>query len=277
MNRYRLHAIKTISGKARQTKFWGIGVFIVMSIGFAVSSLVLINTIKFTQVNIVSVEQQPLLVPIMVNGMLVSLYLAFTSAISVSREYDKGTLELLMYGPVDESSFILGNFLAQLFVFLVSVLAALVWTAICIWQINLTFHWDILWIFLSTFFMAAQLVALGLLTAILGGKTRNSLVYLVLFVLLFAAIPLADTIVSNLVVASGSTGNDPLLIVRDVLLVVNNIISWISPYALMRDSVNGLMDGSTTTYLVNMAVMFFETLLMIFGSIFALRKKGVRG
>ena len=276
LNHYRLHAIQAISKKSRQTKFWGIGIFLVMSLGFAISSMLLVNTLKFTEVNIVSVETQPLLTPIMVNAILVSLYLAFTCAISVSREYDKGTLELLMYGPVDESSFIIGNFAAQLAVFFITVVAALGWVLVCIWRVNLTFQWSLLLIFLATFFMAAQLISLGLLMAMLGGKTRNSLVYFVLTVLFFAAIPLADMIVANLVTVSASTANDPMLIVRDVLAAINSVICWISPYALLQNALDGLIAGSTSAYFLNMAVMFGETLLMLFGSIFALKKKGVR-
>lgn len=276
LNHYRLHAIRAISRKSRQTKFWGLGVFIVMSLGFAISSLLLVNVIKFTEVNIVSVEKQPLLTPIMVNAILVSLYLAFTSAISASREYDKGTLELLMYGPVDEGSFILGVFAAQLAIFSITVIAAVGWTLVCIWQVNLTFQWSLMLIFLATFFMAAQLISLGLLMAMLGGKTRNSLVYFVLAVLFFAAIPLADMIVANLVTVTASTANDPMLIVRDVLKAIDSVISWISPYALLQNALDGVAAGSLSAYLLNMAVMAVETVLLLVGSVAVLKKKGVR-
>ena len=276
LNHYQLHAIRAISRKSRQTKFWGLGVFIVMSLGFAISSLLLVNAIKFTEVNIVSVEKQPLLTPIMVNAILVSLYLAFTSAISASREYDKGTLELLMYGPVDEGSFIFGVFAAQLVIFSITVIAAVGWTLVCIWQVNLTFQWSLMLIFLATFFMAAQLISLGLLMAMLGGKTRNSLVYFVLAVLFFAAIPLADMIVANLVTVTASTANDPMLIVRDVLKAIDSVISWISPYALLQNALDGVAAGSLSAYLLNMAVMAVETVLLLVGSVAVLKKKGVR-
>ena len=276
LNHYRLHAIRAISRKSRQTKFWGLGVFIVMSLGFAISSLLLVNAIKFTEVNIVSVEKQPLLTPIMVNAILVSLYLAFTSAISASREYDRGTLELLMYGPVDEGSFIFGVFAAQLAIFSITVIAAVGWTLVCIWQVNLTFQWSLMLIFLATFFMAAQLISLGLLMAMLGGKTRNSLVYFVLAVLFFAAIPLADMIVANLVTVTASTANDPMLIVRDVLKAIDSVISWISPYALLQNALDGVAAGSLSAYLLNMAVMAVETVLLLVGSVAVLKKKGVR-
>ena len=276
LNHYRLHAIRAISRKSRQTKFWGLGIFIVMSLGFAISSLLLVNVIKFTEVNIVSVEKQSLLTPIMVNAILVSLYLAFTSAISASREYDKGTLELLMYGPVDEGSFIFGVFAAQLAIFSITVIAAVGWTLVCIWQVNLTFQWSLMLIFLATFFMAAQLISLGLLMAMLGGKTRNSLVYFVLAVLFFAAIPLADMIVANLVTVTASTANDPMLIVRDVLKAIDNVISWISPYALLQNALDGVAAGSLSAYLLNMAVMAVETVLLLVGSVAVLKKKGVR-
>ena len=276
LNHYRLHAIRAISRKSRQTKFWGLGVFIVMSLGFAISSLLLVNAIKFTEVNIVSVEKQPLLTPIMVNAILVSLYLAFTSAISASREYDKGTLELLMYGPVDEGSFIFGVFAAQLAIFSITVIAAVGWTLVCIWKVNLTFQWSLMLIFLATFFMAAQLISLGLLMAMLGGKTRNSLVYFVLAVLFFAAIPLADMIVANLVTVTASTANDPMLIVRDVLKAIDSVISWISPYALLQNALDGVAAGSLSAYLLNMAVMAVETVLLLVGSVAVLKKKGVR-
>ncbi|HEY59151.1 MAG TPA: ABC transporter permease subunit [Anaerolineae bacterium] len=276
-NKYRLHAINILQKQVSLYKFWGIGIFIVMAAAFAISSLILVNALKYTETNIVMVKKQPLLLPIMVNAVLISLYLALLSSANVSREYDKGIIELLMYGPVDEASFIIGNFLAYLKIFILSLVTALVWSNLCIWLLNLTFHWNILALFLASIFMAAQLISLGLLTATWGGKTRSALVYFVLITLFLASIKIADTIVVGLVQVNSSTINDPLLIVRDVLAFINSIIRWISPYSLLQNAMNAVLDQTPGVYLLSMGIMFTEMLIMLFSNILALKKKGARG
>jgi len=275
--RYRIHAINTLQQRASQSKLWGWGVFILMSISFGISSILIINIIKFSKENIILTSKQPLLLPLLINSLLVSLYLALLASTSISKEYKNGTLEILMVAPVDEFSFIVGNYLAHIKVFAFTLLAALVWAYLNIWYLNFSPRLDILTLLFSTLFMASELIAFGILTAVWGGKTKNALIYFILIVLLFGGIQLANFIVSGIVQMGNAPVSHSLILVRNALSTINRLINWISPYAQLRYAMEAILEHRVITFLLSSAGMLLETAIMLFGSLWLLKKKGVRG
>jgi hypothetical protein len=182
-----------------------------------------------------------------------------------------------MCGPVDEIAYMLGNFLAQIQVFLYTLIALLVWTNLIIWLLNLSFRLDIFAMYLAAVFMAGELIAFGLLVAAWGGKTRNALVYFLLIILLISGLQVADIVVATLVQVREATANDPLVVVRNALAGVNQVIAWISPYSQLNDSFEAILSRSLGRFFFILALMALEMSLMLAGSIALLKKKGVRG
>jgi ABC-type transport system involved in multi-copper enzyme maturation permease subunit len=277
MHKNRWHSINIIQKRASQSKLWSLGVFVTMTIALMISSILLINGMRFIETNLLMVEKQVLLVPVLTNGILISLYLALLAAIGFSRELDKGTLETLLYGPVNELTFIIGSFLAYLKVFTITLIITLIWSNLCVWILNLSFRLDVLGLLIASLFMTAELIALGLFSAAWGGKTRNALIYLVLGILLLGGVQIADFIVSGLVQLTTSTASDPMIVVRDILASINGITRWFSPFALGLHSMELIIEQSYTQYFLNIGLMILETIFLIGGSIVLLKKKGVRG
>jgi ABC-type transport system involved in multi-copper enzyme maturation permease subunit len=277
MLKNRWHSINIIQKRASQSKLWSLGVFVTMTIALMISSILLINGMRFIETNLLMVEKQVLLVPVLTNGILISLYLALLAAIGFSRELDKGTLETLLYGPVNELTFIIGSFLAYLKVFTITLIITLIWSNLCVWILNLSFRLDVLGLLIASLFMTAELIALGLFSAAWGGKTRNALIYLVLVILLLGGVQIADFIVSGLVQLTTSTASDPMIVVRDILASINGITRWFSPFALGLHSMELIIEQSYTQYFLNIGLMILETIFLIGGSIVLLKKKGVRG
>ena len=273
----RWHSINIIQTRASQSKLWSLGVFVTMTIALMISSILLINGMRFIETNLLMVEKQALLVPVLTNGILISLYLALLAAIGFSRELDKGTLETLLYGPVNELTFIIGSFLAYLKVFTITLIITLIWSNLCVWILNLSFRLDILGLLIASLFMTAELIALGLFSAAWGGKTRNALIYLVLVILLLGGVQIADFIVSGLVQLTTTTVSDPMIVVRDILASVNGITRWFSPFALGLHSMEAIIEQSYTQFFLNIGLMVLETILLLGGAIVLLKKKGVRG
>ena len=274
---YRWHAINILQERASQSKLWGLGVFVSMTIAFGISSILLVNSIRFTETNLLIVEKQPLLFPILVNGILVSLYLALLASISSSREIDKGTLETLLYGPVDESSYILGIFIAQIKVFALTLLSTLVWANICIWLLNLSFRLNFVVLLIASLAMATELIAFGLFSAIWGGKTRNALIYFILTLLFLGGVQIADFVVSSLVQLQSSTTSDPMIVIRNILSSVNNVIRWFSPFSQVQNAMSAVIDNHTGELFLSLGLMLFEAAILLTGAILLLKKKGVRG
>lgn len=277
MLKNRWHSINIIQTRASQSKLWSLGVFVTMTIALMISSILLINGMRFIETNLLMVEKQALLVPVLTNGILISLYLALLAAIGFSRELDKGTLETLLYGPVNELTFIIGSFLAYLKVFTITLIITLIWSNLCVWILNLSFRLDILGLLIASLFMTAELIALGLFSAAWGGKTRNALIYLVLVILLLGGVQIADFIVSGLVQLTTTTASDPMVVVRDILASVNGITRWFSPFALGLHSMEAIIEQSYTQFFLNIGLMVLETILLLGGAIVLLKKKGVRG
>ncbi|MGD8458459.1 MAG: hypothetical protein PVF83_18950 [Anaerolineales bacterium] len=275
--KFRLHAINVIMSRVSQTGFWGWGIFITVTVSLAFSSIMLVNYSRFTDTNLISVEKQPLTTAILLSVIMVSLYLSLTVSLNVSREYSNNTIEMLFYGPVDESSYMLGNFFAQIKLFIYTLVPILIWMNLSIWLLNLDFRLDMFAMLIASIFMCGQLVAFGLLMAAWGGKRRNALVYFLLIILLVGGIQVADLIVSTLVQIQSSIETDPVVVVRNVLSAVNSVIAWISPYSQLDNTFDAILDKTFTGFIGTLGLMFIEMIGMLAGSILLLKKKGVRG
>lgn len=274
---YRFHAIRVIVARVSQSKLWGVGIFLTLTASFTISTILLLNLVRYTQANILIIEQQPLTTPIMVTVILVSLYLSLVISLNVSQEYQNSTLEMLMVGPVDEIAYMLGNFLAQIQVFLYTLITTLVWSNLIVWLLNLSFRLDVFAMFLAAVLMAGELIAFGLLVAAWGGKTRNTLVYFLLVILLIGGLQIADIVVATLVQVRESTISDPLVVVRNALSWVSQLIGWISPYSQLNQSFEAILSRSFGRFFFILVLMAMQMSLMLAGSIALLKKKGVRG
>jgi ABC-type transport system involved in multi-copper enzyme maturation permease subunit len=273
---YRWHAIKVIQRRESRRKFWRLGAFLVTTLTFFIASVLLINAINFTETNILLIEEAPFKAPLIVYGLLMGLYFALVSLINTSREFTSGTLELLLCGPVDELSFILGEFLAQMKIYTLALGVFLSWYVGCAWLLNFALQWDMLAYSLTTLFTTAELIALGQVTAIWGKKARAALIYFILILSVLAGIQLADSIVSNLIQVNSDLVNDPMLFVRDTLTTLTQIIQWFSPFALLQNAFRAISDQSLGAYALNISLGLSEAGALLGASIYFLSKKGVR-
>jgi ABC-type transport system involved in multi-copper enzyme maturation permease subunit len=273
----RWHAARILQNRHSQAAFWGLGIFITITAALLASALVLNNSIRFAERNTVLVSMHPLFLPVFIFAGVMSLYLAIVASVASSREYDKGTLEVLLYGPVDETSFLFGIFLAQLKVYLIGIFILFVWANLVTWFLNLAFSVGLYLAGLTSVVMAATVIAFGLFTAVLGGKTRTALVYFILTVLLLGGLQIADQIVTGLVLATTPSRNDPILLIRNLLASSATMVQWISPYSQYSLSLDAITSNSAGAYLRSFAIMLFQMFLLLFGSIALLRRKGVRG
>jgi ABC-type transport system involved in multi-copper enzyme maturation permease subunit len=273
----RWHAIQVIRERYSKVSLGQLGIYVITTVALATSALTLHNTLRFTERNVVFISNQPLFMPILVCAVLLSLYLGVTASISVSRERDRKTLEVLMYGPVDESSFLLGIFFAQVQIFLIALAFTFIWSNLAVWLLNLGFSFDVFGVFLASIVMTSAIVAFGQLTAVWGDKTRTALIVFILILLFLAGIQVADQIVSAIVISSSPTSNDPILIIRNALATATRIIQWVSPYSQLVQAMDSVSSHSLIGFISNLGVLLAQTLILLYGSIHLLKVKGARG
>lgn len=273
----RWNAIKVIRGRYSQVTLEHLGIYVTIAIALVMSTLAIHNTLRFTESNVVFVARQPLFLPIFICTVLVSLYLGAIASVSVSRERDRKTLEALMYGPVDESAFLLGIFLAHVQIFLVALAFLFIWSNLAVWLLNLGISLEVYSVFFVSVVMASAIVAFGLLTAVWGDKTRTALVIFILILLFLTGVQIADQIVSNMVVSSNPTSNDPILIIRNALAIVTRLVQWLSPYAQLIQAMDAVANQSWIGFITNLGVLVIQTFVLLFGSVKLLTIKGARG
>ncbi len=273
---WRFHAIKTIQQRETKSKFWRLGFFLTLTFSLVVCSLLLINSLNFIEVNILFIEDAPFILPLLVYTLLVGLYLALVSLINSSREFSTGTLELLLCGPVDELSFVLGEFFTQMIIFALASFLFLTWSLLCAWFLNLVIIWNLPAFMITTFFITAWLIALGQSSAIWGGKTRSSLIFFFLILGGFAGIQVADSIITTFMISNSSTINDPWVFIRNTLSTINNVTQWISPFTLLQNSIRAIVENRLGAYALYTGIVWIETLTLLGSGIFILSKKGVR-
>jgi ABC-type transport system involved in multi-copper enzyme maturation permease subunit len=273
---WRIHAIKTIQQRETKGKFWRLGFFLTLTISFVICSILLINSLNFIEVNILLVDHAPFLLPLLVFTLLIGLYLALVSLINTSREFSTGAIELLLCGPVDELSFVLGEFFTQIVIFILASSIFLTWSLLCTWFLNLVFHWNLLAFTITTLVTTAWFIALGQSSAILGGKTRSSLILFFLILGGFAGIQVADSIITTFMINDSSTINDSWVFIRNTLSAINDVTQWISPFTLLQNSIRAIVDNRLGAYVIYTGILWIETLIFLCTGIIFLSKKGVR-
>jgi ABC-type transport system involved in multi-copper enzyme maturation permease subunit len=274
---WRWRAILTLQARHSQALIYSLGLYVSLALALASGALMLQNTLQYVELNVVLSTQEPLFIPIAITMGVVSLYLALSASLAAARERDRGTLEVLFYGPVDETSFILGHFASPLAVYSAIALFAFVWANLVTWLLHLQFSFGPAYLLLATIATVASIIAFGLLVAVWGGRTRAALTYFILAVLLLASLQIADSIVSAIAISSNPTENDPVLVIRNALAFADGIVQWVSPYSQLTRIIDDLLNSSFASSLMHLGVTLLQAAFYLWLSIQILRRKGARG
>ncbi|HUF36987.1 MAG TPA: ABC transporter permease subunit [Anaerolineales bacterium] len=274
--RDRWHAANCIQRRASQSAFYGLGIYVAMFVALVIAAVSVGNTLNFTEQNIVFVSRQPIFLPVLINTIIISIYLAMVSTLNVSSERDQGTLETLIQGPVDGFAFLLGNFLGQLKVYAALALVAFVWSNLLTWLLHLQYSIGVAVVLVVSIAAAAVVIAFGMFIAMWGGRSRTALIYFTLITLLVVGIQLADQIVTGVVLASNPAVNDPLITVRNVLAAANGIVRWVSPYAQLDLAMTAYVDRAFLDFFAHTGIMLLQAAVFLLGSVWLLERKGVR-
>lgn len=272
----RWHAARIIQRRYTSSIFASPGIYLSLAVVLGVGAATLDNAVHFTERNAVLVTIEPLLLPITLVAVLMSLYLGLSAGLAVAREYERSTLEVLFYGPVDAVAFLAGIFLAQFGIYLQVALLTYIWTNVASWLLNLEFSMIPLAALVGSIAPVAMVIAIALLTSVVGRRRRTALIYFLLIVLLALALEVAVQILSIIPQAATPTQNDPLLLFRSTLATLSGVAQWISPYAQLNAGLEALLERNFAIYALHFGVTVAEAVLLVAGSVMVLRRKGVR-
>jgi membrane-associated phospholipid phosphatase len=133
----RLHAARVVAWREVRLAVVGLGGYVAVSLALLAAGWIISNDVRAVRAADVLVLEHPFRTPVTVAVLLVSMFLGVSAVVSVARERDRGTLEVLFYGPIDEASYLAGKLFGQLG----GYAAALPVLLIGLSRINLRAHW----------------------------------------------------------------------------------------------------------------------------------------
>ncbi|MBI2755536.1 MAG: ABC transporter permease subunit [Chloroflexi bacterium] len=219
------------------------------------------------------VLDRPFQVPMFGAILITSVFLAVSAVVSVARERERGTLEVLFYGPVDEIAYVVGKLLGQMAAYVASVGVLLVAFLLLSLASGFILSATTLLGLLVSIGTAGEVVAFGLLLSVLAGRLRSAVLLFFGIATLFVSIAVAYS-VALLVPVEGPTS--PILPVRNALAAINALVSWISPFAYLERALSAAALGAWGGVATTLSEAMVYTLAALVAAAFILRRRGVR-
>ncbi|MBI5880126.1 MAG: ABC transporter permease subunit [Chloroflexi bacterium] len=272
----RWHALATLQKRERRGLLIGPGLYVTVAIALLASAIVLRNSLQFAADNTVAVMSRPLIVPFYFSMTIAALYLALTATTTVAREREQGVLETLFYGPIDETAYIAGKFVAPLLACAVVALADVAWGLLVAWLSNLYFAPDLLWVAALSVLAGGMLVAFSLLVSTATRSARAAVIVFLLIVVVVAAVQIGYGVVATAVATPEANRANPLLFLRDVLQLLNQVADWVSPFAYLSRGIDALVVGDAAGFASAAALTAAATVLCLALAVRSLQRRGVR-
>ena len=253
---------------------YSFGFYIFIAAATLVAGLVLQNYLSSVRQAGMLITVSPLDAPFFGAVVAFSIYLALASATSIAREKDLQTIEVLFYGPVDSTSFILGKYIKGLLGYLVMAVFLVFYFALTSGLANLGLAGRFWQTFLLSLFLVSCIVSFGILFSALTNGVRSSLLLFLGAIGLLIAIQLVHSFLIGL---SSDVLSQPLVYIRNSVSIIALIVRWISPIAYFFEGIDAISLSSGTKYLVSSASSVVYSVVLLALSVVILRAKGIRG
>lgn len=252
----------------------GWGLYVAAFVSLLASSFILRSHLGAIKENNILISSDPLNYPLFISLVVISFYLAIISVISISREKDQGTLEVLFYGPVNCSSYLAAKYIKDMLLYLVMVGFFFVYFGAVSGFTNLAFSWSLVKAIFLSIFLVSCIVSFGLFISSLTSRMRTSIIWLVGILLVFLAVQIFHTMLISLEEEALSSS---LLYLRKTLEMVSHGIGWISPFSYLNRGMQSIAIGSTLLYGMSILYSLIYSFVLLVFSVLILEAKGVRG
>jgi hypothetical protein len=218
---------------------FGWSFYLTAAIGPLLSALFVYNSLNFVAASGLQILARPFYVPVLVTTTLATLYLAAWATLAIVRPRDQGALRVLFFAPVDAYGVIGGHLLAGIALYVLLTLAAAPLLGLISVLTNLPFPAPLLVGLLASPVFAAVAVTIGLCISTIAASSRSAMFFFGATLLVVLAIPIAYT--ALLSVPPTSRYYDALLFLRDLVRMLRDLLSWISPYTLLSAGLDAAM------------------------------------
>lgn len=271
---FRAHAVKVSAKRELRSTLYGIGIYLVLALIFLATAYFFVNnSIRNTLDAGIWAIRNPITVPFFYSVGLAAAYLGLCSALSVSRDRDQGTLEVLFYGPVDAISYLMSKFVHQLLAFGVVLLFAIVNFYLVSQVTNLGFTSDFIGYLILSIFLTACMVSFGIFLSVSTRRTMASIIVFLALVLFFLGFSIAHAIIMSL---PGQQMTPLLIYVRVIIDNMNYVMQWISPLSYFSRGMTAVFMKDVGQYALSVLSSVIYSGVLMALSVWIFNKKGVR-
>jgi ABC-type transport system involved in multi-copper enzyme maturation permease subunit len=249
------------------------GPYVAVTISFLASSLILKNYIDGVGDNNILIASDPLNFPLYISLVVISFYLAIISVVSISSEKDRGTLEVLFYGPVNNASYVLSKYLADMIIFLFLIGLLIPYFIFVTFLTHLALSWSLVKGFVLSIFSASCVISFSFLISTATSKMRNSIIWMVALLGAFLSIQVANGILLRLTESKLSLMVQYL---RRSINVINAGIEWVTPFASLNQGVQAIVIGNDRLYWGSILFALVYSSFFLIISVALLRRKGAQ-
>lgn len=247
--------------------------YLTASLGPLLSALFVYNSLNFVSESGLQILGRPFFVPALTVGTLAALFLAAWATLAIARPRDQGALRVLFFAPVDAAGVIMGHVLAGVIIYALLVLAATPLLALLSLLTNLPLPPLLLVGLLASPLAAGVAVAIGLFISSIAATSRSAMFFFGASLLLVLAIPIGYA--ALLSVPPTTRYYDALLFLRELVRTIRDILNWVSPYALLGDTLDAAQRGSWGELLGHMLIAAIGCVAWTWLAIWGLRRRGV--
>lgn len=273
---HRMNAVRVQAKREFRSTLNGVGIYVVLAVIFAAISYGMFRSILFdiTQAGVLPLKS-PILDPFYVSVGLSAAYLGLCAALSISRERDLGTLEVLFYGPVDSTSYVIGKYVQQMMAFIVMLVISVVNFYVISYFTNLGISniWGLL---LLSLLLASCMVSFGIFLSALSRRMSVSVILFLGLMLFFLLFQVVHNYLQGLSIFDQRDYSPMLVYVRAIFDNLNFVIRWISPLAYFDRGSLALFMGDVGQLVVSIVSSVVYTLILLGLSVVAFNRKGVR-
>ncbi|MFN8524641.1 MAG: ATP-binding cassette domain-containing protein [Chloroflexota bacterium] len=221
----------------------------------------------------VLVLANPFTLPFFVASTLTMLYLALSSATSIARDRETGTLEVLFYGPVDAASYVTSRLVGQMLV-AIPMLAALAilyaaHASMTSLRLGPTFPLQLV----LSFAVAGAVAALGICISSAFRAVRPAVAALAGLAVILLALRAGSELLGGIQVSNNFS---PLLWAREVIVRLDALIAYVSPFSVLQDGVDAIVRTDFGAIVAAFILAILECALLTALAIRLLARRGAR-
>jgi len=247
----------------------GLPIYLMISLACLVAALLIKSYLDYVSANGTLVLANAFHAPILFAVLVSNGVLCLAAAAGLGGERERGTLEVLFYGPVDSKAYITGKLLGHLAVYVVVLVALLVFLVAASALTGMGLDTNGLLLLVSSLLPAASMIALGLLLAALVGRQRAAVALTALVLILFLMVDIGNQFVA------AQPADTALGSAAGMVAQISAVVEWISPFGYIWRAAESFSLQDTTGVLLRLGSALLYGLLLTALAIVTLTKRGV--